>query len=110
MLTNLEVIDLVTKHLLCQNKRSATILDGKSMCLYRGPDGTKCAVGVLIPDEEYSVYFENKIPVHLDCPSLRDIDLAVLNKLQAIHDNVDPAQWGFKLAALRRLYDKSRSV
>jgi len=29
-------------------------------CAYRGKDGKRCAIGVLIPDEEYEASFENK--------------------------------------------------
>src|SRR5690606_38139587 len=31
-----------------------------SPCYYRGPDGQKCAAGVLIPDEKYSKIFEGR--------------------------------------------------
>ncbi len=28
-------------------------------CLYRGPNGKKCAIGILIPDDKYDPEFEN---------------------------------------------------
>lgn len=34
--------------------------DGVYPCLYRGPNGTKCAIGLIIPDEEYDSSFENE--------------------------------------------------
>lgn len=44
-----DVFETVARHLYTQGKPA---LDN-SQCLYRGPDGTKCAVGCLIPDEVY---------------------------------------------------------
>lgn len=31
-------------------------------CLYRGPDGTKCGVGFLIPDDRYSPDLDTRCP------------------------------------------------
>lgn len=47
----------VKAHLLSQNKRAVS-KDGD--CLYRAPDGSKCAIGCLIPDDKYSPEFEHK--------------------------------------------------
>jgi hypothetical protein len=38
------------------NKNPQSIKD--NVCQYRGPNGAKCAAGVLMPDENYSVEFE----------------------------------------------------
>jgi hypothetical protein len=58
-----EVFDIVSKHLLKQNERSAF---SDESCSYRGPNGLKCAAGILIPDEEYTFdSFEGKDWGHL---------------------------------------------
>jgi len=44
-----EIFDTVARTLLAQEARSST--DG--LCMYRGSNGAKCAVGHLIPDEVY---------------------------------------------------------
>jgi hypothetical protein len=49
-LTNQEVFDKVAVYLLNQPERCE---DFDEKCLYRGPNGNKCAVGFLIPDELY---------------------------------------------------------
>lgn len=47
-----EIFDTVSVHLLTQNEKSQES-SFYSSCLYRGPNGTKCAVGCLIKDEFY---------------------------------------------------------
>lgn len=39
-------------------------LDGDGSCLYRGPEGARCAVGLLIPDDRYTEELEGKVPGH----------------------------------------------
>ena len=48
-MTAQEVFDKIVAHLRAQAAKS---VQGFS-CKYRGPNGTKCAVGCLIPDEQY---------------------------------------------------------
>lgn len=47
-------------HLLTQGKPSMAVSGGSEQCKYRGPKGTSCAIGCLIPDELYSPKFETK--------------------------------------------------
>ena len=54
-MTNQEAFDKVTAHLLKQQVKSYSQEEG---CMYRGPNGTMCAVGCLIPDEDYRPKFE----------------------------------------------------
>jgi hypothetical protein len=52
------VVDKVLKHLWDQGRVSYDhSLNG---CAYRGEDGTKCAIGILIPDDIYSFDMEGK--------------------------------------------------
>lgn len=54
-----EAFDIAVKGVTAQGCAS---YDQGIGCLYWGPNGTKCAVGFLIPDELYSPNLENKIP------------------------------------------------
>lgn len=83
-----EVFDRVSKHLLKQKVKSVIKGQIKDTCLYRSPDGLKCAAGILIPDEEYT----KEMDVHGDWLILVENEL-VENKfadeiavLQEIHD------------------------
>lgn len=92
-----EVFDTVAKHLLAQNEQSK---EGTT-CLYRGPKGTKCAVGCLIPDEMYDEVFNSLSLESLLCSSrvtrpLRDflqLYAELLKDLQFIHDSTLPQYW-----------------
>ena len=55
-MTQQEIFDTVLEHLRKQGKAS---LSTEGDCTYRGPDGTSCAVGCLIPDELYDPLIEN---------------------------------------------------
>lgn len=48
-----EVFDYVIGHLVSQGKQSIQ-MEGREPCAYRGDNGLKCAVGVLISDEVYN--------------------------------------------------------
>lgn len=80
-----EMFDAAARGIISQGGKSA---DAKGECLYRGPDGRKCAVGWLIADsvaEEYegqgAHYIQAKRPYLF---SSRGWDL--LSELQCAHD------------------------
>jgi hypothetical protein len=50
------IFDKVTTHLLEQGRPAMN----EHGCAYRGEDGTKCAIGCLIPDDLYMPAFEEK--------------------------------------------------
>ena len=88
-----EIFDKVATHLIAQGKQSlcywrSTELD----CAYRGDDGTMCAAGCLIPDDEYSPAFEGmpwdsiwkEVPSFANA-SFEDHDL--IGSLQTVHDD-----------------------
>lgn len=62
MTSKQEIFDIVSTHLLSQNKKS---VNSARCCRYRGLNGLKCAVGILIPDEEYEERFENNTIAHI---------------------------------------------
>jgi len=116
-MTNQEVFDKVVAHLKAQGKQS---LKGDS-CKYRGSMGMKCAVGCLIPDEEYSSELEGKTvrsPELVNLPSLRHLNLELLWDLQGVHDRCDPPNWETKLLKVAKRFklkmesldDKSRNL
>lgn len=60
-------------------------------CLYRGLEGKKCVVGLLIPDDQYNPNMEG---VGVDNPKIRDISalkgfsIDFLFNLQVAHDEL----------------------
>ena len=104
-LSKQEIFDKVAEHLLTQMKRSGQLVYGEFECLYRGPNGTACAIGCLIPDEEYSPDMENcsflvnqkAFPDEL----LRKIGIVenkgICEDLQSIHDCYEPLDWECRL-------------
>ena len=84
-----EVYSQVRKHMLAQGVKS--IQEGEG-CVYRGPNGLKCAAGCLIADEEYLAEMERhpwKFLVNKGLVPNRHSQL--IAKLQRIHD-IDNAQ------------------
>ena len=100
-----EVYSQVRKHLLTQRKRSQRPRDfaeGKgALCMYHHPDGTKCAAGCLIGDEEYSADMEmgtwgglvlkGKVP---------NSHKQLISRLQNIHDMYYVEDWRVALDSL----------
>ena len=98
--TEQEVFDFVATHMFTQGvqaighngpARSAPI------CLYRGPNGTKCAVGAMITDEEYDPSMEGYSAcdlVYLKGVKVNDdikANAELLDRLQTVHDA--PSNW-----------------
>lgn len=95
-----EIFDKVATHLATQKVASFQRFQG---CLYRGPNGTMCAVGCLIPDSMFSPDFE-RLPLPLEKPNGSDalrlyeavekLGLAefrpLLRDLQRVHDKLMP--------------------
>lgn len=105
-MTKQEIFTKVARHLLKQNAQSTKLGMNGLICLYRGPEGRKCAVGVLIPNRLYSKDLEGI--TSLDA-ALRSVLLRVgirgpqvnfVHELQVIHDELEPAEW---LAALTQV-------
>lgn len=72
-------------------------VDASGTCMYRGENGCKCAVGVLIPNNQYSDEYEGNPPALLveefGVPALRGLSSDFLRALQCAHDNLyAPAQ------------------
>lgn len=60
-------------------------------CLYRGPEGKRCVIGLLIPDEKYEEKFECNLVSGLPASLVAEIcpegmTVRELEMLQEIHD------------------------
>lgn len=95
--TRQEVFDYVAPLLLAQGQKSTGDFEYGSSCAYRGQNDCKCAIGHLIPDEEYSTVLEgvgiNGLLGNPVCPpTLKrlmdnpDVGIYFLETLQYVHD------------------------
>jgi hypothetical protein len=86
MKTHQETFDIVYNAILKQGCFSYDLAEG---CLYRGPNGVKCAAGHLIPDDKYDPKMEG-IDAHLGIVKTilvkEDYDIEFVRQLQVIHD------------------------
>ena len=104
----------ISIHLVTQGRRSwGRPPDGdESCCLYRGPDGTMCAIGCIVPDELYrpdieGLGLEDRVDNMVETPIWRVLIQAgiprepeisdLLGKLQEIHDSTPPEDWAVEL-------------
>ena len=105
-----EVFDIVVNHLFTQGRPA---YDGVQGCMYRAPDGLRCAVGALIPDDLYDPAFETNRS-DLVIQELFEEGLAdwrdykeLFSTLQETHDNClrDPDETFNTTALARSLRD-----
>lgn len=111
MLTAQQVFDISAKHLLTQKKKSAKFGDDgwQDACMYRGPDGLKCAAGPFVIDEIVNLKDRSAainesswcfVPDDYLIPELKDCRKkheALIQSLQAVHDNNHPMRWFHEL-------------
>lgn len=106
-----EIMEKVAKHLLAQGERSTLF----GTCQYRGPEGLMCAVGVLIPDEEYTYRFEGLALKEGCAPDTSDLhrllcrlygeeSFPLLAALQSVHDHTSPRDWAERLGQVARRF------
>ena len=114
-----EIFDEVATHLLTQNAKSVRHLPGLLIeCAYRGLNGMKCAIGCLIPDEQYHPGLENKTPitkeVHAALGFAYSPTYSVLGNrlltLQKIHDKHEPSEWLAELEAFAQTHGLSSAA
>lgn len=111
MATKQETLDLVAKHLLQQNAQS--MHPEKPICAYRGCNGMKCAIGVLIPDELCTEDLEGLDASHPRIVNLlRDQghNVALCADLQLAHDSCQPSQWPQALITVAEVHNVSPTV
>lgn len=93
-----ETFDRVAQALAAQGRQGRS---KGSSCKYRGDDGTKCAAGHLIPDEDYHPKLEGGIVERSPLRELFDAlgyEPIFVGRLQAAHDlapadSSDPRVW-----------------
>jgi len=98
-----EVFDFVVNHLRLQNAKSVEDVE-EGRCLYRGPEGRKCAVGCLIPDKNYSPYMEGRNIIAIACEGTLSYETQklfvehgnLLFGLQQVHDHSPIEEWESK--------------
>ena len=100
-----EIFDIVARHLLKQNARSSRM----NTCRYRGNNGMKCAIGVLIADDKYDWHLEARpvwdSRVQAALPSEVRDHPRLLRTLQLIHDQCEPETWLVSLKACAVQYN-----
>lgn len=84
-----DIFDTVTRHLFTQGKAAYNSTDG---CVYRGPDGTSCAVGCIMPDSVYRKGMEGSsindlLQSNFKIPQWMVKNEGLLGDLQSVHDN-----------------------
>lgn len=120
MYTMQEMYDVVARHLLTQGKQAGGRIDNVFGTLsgygslYRAPDGTRCAIGCLIPAYAYTPKIEGMTVSQLlaRVPSMRRYipyeDLA--RGLQDTHDRYQPESWPRKLRQVARAHNLNDAV
>lgn len=113
-MTPLEMYDRIAEHLLYQGRQSVSPHD-EDLCAYRGSGGTKCAVGYIITDGEYTPALEGLVVGHAAVRaaveasiggSLTDQHHAVLCDMQMLHDGVPVCQWAHELETRREVFTR----
>lgn len=119
-----EIFNLVSAHLLKQNAQAIEQDGSYTNCRYRTSTGLKCAIGCLIPDDEYDPRIEGMgaaWPDHIlefhDVPERKQILLrsarlspdssALVESLQHLHDTYPPEEWAYELDRIRRRFELS---
>jgi len=89
-MNNQEAFEISVKHMFAQGQQANIITDG--VCRYRTDTGLKCAVGALIPDDQYDESLEFNDVVSLMETNrllfLKGVDPNFLMELQNIHDDI----------------------
>jgi len=110
-MTPQEVFDTVVAHARAQGCKALVEVrdeDGETdtQCVYRGPDGTRCFVGALIPDNVYHSDMEGKSADTLMrrglIPSLDELTGEFVRQLQLIHDAWLPHTWEEQFSSFAR--------
>lgn len=112
-LTNQEIFDRVSKHLLTQNAVSTHFPSRRSSrCAYLASDGKKCAVGCLIPKTEYTPEMEGcsvkalfeLFPDKMKACKLSEGSFGLLVTLQRVHDGCIVHEWKKELQMVAEDY------
>lgn len=64
MITNQEIFDVAWQAFVVEGRPASTMENGD--CMYRGPAGQRCAIGLCIHDDQYNPDMEMQSPLDLD--------------------------------------------
>ncbi|WP_395066127.1 hypothetical protein [Paraburkholderia silvatlantica] len=114
-----DVFDVIAWQLLRQNAR-ATAFDGVK-CMYRAPDGKRCAIGWIMPDEVYHKTIEfmgvRDIAQQMINTNYADAfarflyrHMDLLRDLQEMHDARMPCDWPVAMRVIAQRYHLNSSV
>lgn len=94
-MTKQEIFDTVVIALRAQGSRSWC--STRMVCMYRAPNGDKCAAGHLIPDDKYSEGLEESTFVGPHCEAVGikpgSSEHQLIAGLQSIHDDYIVSEW-----------------
>lgn len=110
--TKQEVFEQVATHLLTQKAKSLKNENTvREICMYRNPNGLKCAAGCLIADDEYfGEDFENNRWSHLARnDKVPMVHVELIQHLQSIHDCHEVEEWIEKLIDLGNIFNLDTS-
>lgn len=103
-----EVFDLVTGHLLRQNAKSQ---NEDEWCLYRGPNGLKCAAGFLLKDDVDFRHIEsNNWSEVIKILGITEHHEILIWHLQRIHDDYDCEDWKECLSQIAKSFDLNTKI
>jgi hypothetical protein len=105
-----EVFDWIVSNLLRQNHRSVGVVEAERAdiltCVYRSPEGYKCAAGWVMADDEYRPEMENTAWVCLAEQGVVPSDHAsLIGHAQTIHDTEIPEDWPVNFTRLAVEYN-----
>lgn len=105
-MTRQEAFNIMVPHLLTQRCRATR----NGICRYRGDDGTKCAVGVLITDEQYAKTMpagslEWGLKPVTKLIGMAPEDAGFLRTVQRVHDGVPIEDWEERLREIAADYN-----
>lgn len=86
--TRQQMFNIVYNYFI-HNKSPLSYAEEGDFCYYRGPNGTRCAAGLLIKDKDYIPYMEGKsfwIIGHY-IPYIKQEDHNFVGELQGAHDD-----------------------
>ena len=114
MYTDQTAFNKAANHLLKQGEKSFMNDDDDELspsCAYRGAEAKMCAIGCLIPDDEYKEGFERRSVDYLKdtarLPCLQGLNGNMLRSLQTVHDACNTHEWRGKLRKIAKLYKVS---
>ena len=112
-MTAQEIFNIVWDHLITKAAPKSVVhlpFEDKK-CLYRGPNGTKCAIGALVTDEEcegWGNWAVHQLVEKGRLPERLEGHLYLLENLQDVHDLCDvPSQRLGNMVSIAKLHNLS---